>query len=626
MAVVEETIGSGKDRATVTLWEANVGTFGTDIYKGIIQESVEFNENVTLAGSTGTPSITSYLWLTTDPANRHSGVAGTGHGRMRGNTNGSHVLTVSADFTRIDWLEIQQDSTGNSNEGIRVTANVNDALISYCIVWTDQNVSDQDGIYMGNWLGQVSIDNCIIYGFNRANIHPQRYGTAGAQTWNVDHCTIVDGGATGEFETGAIHARSDSAGQNATINVYNTIGYLEYDAYEAFADGDGTTRGTPGGTVTWNGSNNLRGDQGTAAEIDGTDNTTSWQSATDGDAEVTKSTGSWVVFGDITAGTENFTLLDDAAGNLAAGNGTDRQESEPDARQDFSIDITGGARSTSTVDIGAHNVSAAAVAGTATAPLISRSFTVDAPTLVGPAVDVQDLVARSFTVDTAVAAGAAVDVQDVIARSFAVNTPTQLVGPGVPTPATTARSFTLDQVTPVAPATNTSGVIARVFAVDTATAAGAASATPSTIARPFGLPQVTPAGGGVDIQDLIARSFTVDAAVAVGAGVDVQDLIARSFGIGAPTLSGLGVDVQDLINRSFTVDAVTLSNTDAGGPTPGSATPSTVARAFTVDAVTLSGLGVQVVPVIELQFTVPPTYPDRDPTPYRVLIGMLRHW
>ena len=359
MTIVEKTIGSGKDHATVTLWEANVGNFGTDTYKGIIQESVEFNESVDLTGGTGTPSITSYLWLTTDPANRHAGVAGTGHGRMRAN-DGNHVITINANFTRVDWLEIQQDGGGTSDEGVRLKA-VTDVLVDYCIVWTNDDANDQDGFYAdaGSDTLDIRISNCIVYGFKRSQIHPQYSTSLNDYSSDVDHCTLIHTSASGDNENGAIFIRSNKSAQVMTQTIYNTIGYMELAADEPFADGTANNRDTPVGTVTWNGSHNLRGDQGTGNQIDGTDNTTNWQSATDGDTETSQSSGSFVVFKDITAGSEDFRLLDAAAGNLAAGNGTDRQGSEPDSRQDFSIDITGGSRPTTGVDIGAHQVSAA---------------------------------------------------------------------------------------------------------------------------------------------------------------------------------------------------------------------------------------------------------------------------
>ena len=368
MAIVEETIGSGKDRASPTVWEANVGVFGTDTYKGIIQEDAEHGA-VTLTGSTGTPSVTSYLWLTSDPANRHAGVAGTGHARIRNASAGTHCVTLDSDWVRVEGLEIQQDSTGDSDEAIRANNSVVDALVQSCILWTDTGTSAQDGAYTGTAVtSRVSFDNIISYGWPRAAFHIQITSAANTVEWDIDHCAWFNSGTDATSESGGLLIRN-AAGGTATIivTVYNSWGLdCENGAGvidEPFSDQqDNLNRDTPDATTTWHGTHNAM-DFATRDDIAGTDNTTNWQDCTDGGAVVTKSTGSWIVVVNLTAGSENLLLLDEAAGNLLAGNGTNRQGSENDARQDFSVDITGGARPTTGVDIGPHQFAAAAPDG-----------------------------------------------------------------------------------------------------------------------------------------------------------------------------------------------------------------------------------------------------------------------
>ncbi len=417
---------SGQDRATVALWESNVGVFGTDIYKGIISTNDNFDENVTLAGSTGTPSITSYLWLTVASANRHSGVAGTGHGRMRA-TGTTHILTMNAAFTRVDWLELKVDQAGSSDEGIRIDQD--ECLVEYCIIWTDSSGADQDGIYINEANNETRyISNCIIYGFERGQIHHQSSSNNTTHTTHVDHCTLIHTETAAEPERGAMGNTQSKGSATTTFNMFNTIGYMEAGTDEPFWDGDGD-RATPTGTMVWNGSHNLRGDQGTGDQIDGTDNTTSWQSATDGDSESSQSSGSFVVFNDITPGTEDFTLLDDAAGNLAAGNGTNRQGSEPDARQDFSVDITGSARPTTGVDIGAHQVSSGSGPQTITGTLLARSPTFPTGAVNPGNVDLDGLLlARSPTFPTGAVNATNTLTGILLARSPTF--PTGVVTPG----------------------------------------------------------------------------------------------------------------------------------------------------------------------------------------------------
>ncbi len=332
MANVTSTIGSGGDYATVTLWEASA-TVSTGFWKGEIQDSAEFNENVTIAGITGTPTIANRVWLTSQSGVRHDGTAGSG-ARVRGSNNGSHVFTVSEDFTQIENIEIQQDSTGGSDEAIRITTGINDVLISRCILWTDQGISDQDGIYSGDWAMDAVVDNCVIYGFRRAGIHGQNFSGAATQDWDVHFCTINDCGDTSELESGGIHM--NNPGGNINITVYNTGAFNTRSTYDDFSE-------SGGGTTVWAGTNNACSDT----------SLTNRSIATNAQESLTliattQSSGSYFVVKNLTASSEDYQLLDAAAGNLASENGITRVGSEPDTRQDFSLDIVGNARSTTT--------------------------------------------------------------------------------------------------------------------------------------------------------------------------------------------------------------------------------------------------------------------------------------
>ena len=349
MAVVTKTIiaGSGGDYTTVAAWEAatNLGA-GADIWKGVISDNSNYDENVTI-NVNGT-SVTSYVWLTVASGNRHVGVAGTGHARMRG-TGASHIITIDSDFCRISWLEIKQAQAGASDEGIRVITS-DEILIQYCIIWTDTNAADQDGIYHGTDCGDISVDNCLVYGWRRAALHSQLGGDA---VWHVDHCGLESNDQL-EAEDDAFNQNGNTAG--VTLNMFNTWLWHEGADRSVVTASDADT--------TLNGSNNLS-ELLAGAYLDwaGTDNSTGWVDASDGLAETSKTTGSWLVLADIDASKQviNGLLLDDAAGNLAAGGGVNRQGSEYDSRQDFSVDITGGARPTTGVDIGPHQVSSGAV-------------------------------------------------------------------------------------------------------------------------------------------------------------------------------------------------------------------------------------------------------------------------
>lgn len=373
------TVGAtGADHTTIgsaVSWFQSNHNFTTDGI-GTIQiiDSAEYNEVVTISGIAGTPSSSAYLKLTASAGNRHAGVAGTGHARIRSSTNGSHAITVSIDFTLIEYLEIQQDSTGSSDEGVRITSGINDVVISRCIIWTDSAATDTDGVYTGNWAASYSIDNCILYGWARGGIHLQNFGGTETQTANIDYCTIYDCGTSNDDE-GGIVSREVSGATNI-LNIYNTASLDPDISGRAFFDYETAS--------TWTGTNNACTD--TSLTTVGL--TTGAQESLTVSA-TTQSSGSFFVVNNITAGTEDLLLLDDAAGNLAYGNGTTRVGSEPDSRQDFSLDIAGNTRSTTTPspDIGASEYTAvggatAALTGTATATINEDDITTGGKTII----------------------------------------------------------------------------------------------------------------------------------------------------------------------------------------------------------------------------------------------------
>jgi hypothetical protein len=348
------TVGAtGADETSLSAalsWMQSNHNFDTDGIATIeIIDSAAYDESLTISGIAGTPSSTAYLKITVSSGNRHSGASGTGHARISYSGANTAAIQVETDYTVVEHLEIYRSNPGTSDEGIRITSGVNDVLISRCIIWADSGVADTDGIYTGNWPASYSVDNCIIYGWNRGGIHLQNYNGTSSQTVNIDHCTLYD---CGELDTdeGSIVSRATDSGSSNTLNIYNTASMNAGVAGRDFFDNTGS------GSTTWTGTNNACSDTSlTSVGL----TTGAQESLTTSDT--TQSSGSYFVVNSLTAGSEDLTLLDDAAGNLAYGNGTDRSGSEPDARQDFSTDIAGNARSTTSPspDIGASEYTAA---------------------------------------------------------------------------------------------------------------------------------------------------------------------------------------------------------------------------------------------------------------------------
>lgn len=334
------TVGaSGANHTTIAAamsWFQANHDFGTDGIGTIeIIDNAEYNENVSISGITGTETASAYMVLTAASANKHEGVAGTGHARIRGSVNGSHVISIDESYTVVKDLEIQQDSSGDSDEAIRSLLYRTGCLISNCIIWSGANANNQDGVYMGNWGGTITVDHCVIYSFTRAGLHAQHYSNSDTQTWNIDSCSVMENAR-------GIYARSDSG--TTAVNIFNTTSMEnvdsvseDYSAYDV--------------SVTWAGSNNIASD--TSAE-------SKFTSSYDSVSLVTSSPASgenfWVT--NRTSGSEDYSLAGENAYTVN-GNGVDRTGSEPDTRQDFSVDIAGNARHATTPDIGAFEFVAA---------------------------------------------------------------------------------------------------------------------------------------------------------------------------------------------------------------------------------------------------------------------------
>jgi len=126
------------------------------------------------------------------------------------------------------------------------------------------------------------------------------------------------------------------------------------------ANGNDFANVTETGTTNWVGTNNASSD----ASLTSRGIATNAQESLTVTA-TTQSSGSYAIFKNITAGTEDYQLLDESAGNLLIGNAVNRVGSEPDARQDFSLDIVGNTRNTTSPspDIGASDIFTAGAGG-----------------------------------------------------------------------------------------------------------------------------------------------------------------------------------------------------------------------------------------------------------------------
>ena len=355
---VRDIQASGGDYTTVGSWESATTTnSGADIWKGECAAE-DFDEAIVIA-NTETIGASAYVWLSSQSGSEHSGVYSTSKARMAYTGGATAVIDNDEDYTRISWMQIHRPSSGssgNSDEGIRA-GNVDNMLIQYMVIWTDEIVQNMDGIHMDggfdNAANTLYIDNCVIYGFARGGVHCN-YGDKDHPTLvRIDHCFITYNG-------------DSSAGQSNEGNLlnWNATEYSNWTVYNTIIATNGAT--TDAATQEWkmvgasnqavaDGDYNVRTGSGeTDLSAFLTDNTANWVDATDGVTDSAPATGG-VYVADFTGITTFDLTLQSHANNVAEDAGV--AQSEPDSRQDFSVDITGAARPTSgSVDIGPFQI------------------------------------------------------------------------------------------------------------------------------------------------------------------------------------------------------------------------------------------------------------------------------
>lgn len=270
------TIGSGQDYATLTLWEDAKDGLAQDDTGQLTDSGNRAEADFTIDGKTST-----YRWTIQGTGSaKHDGTQGSG--AYITNNQSGHVITILDDNVDIEDVEIRllNDEAASSDECIRISVDnsSSDINIRRCIVIMDiKNTNDCDGIYAYQSC-TVTIENCILYNFARAAIHPQGYANNNAYiTFNVFNCIIDNCSEDNEREGGAINVRCAYSGTSITINLKNTVGV---DCVPSSGGNDGEFCNAyeffVGGTITWNGDYNAceSDNSGTDARMPGANSIT----------------------------------------------------------------------------------------------------------------------------------------------------------------------------------------------------------------------------------------------------------------------------------------------------------------------------------------------------------------
>jgi len=235
-----------------------------------------------------------------DPTNLGAG----NHYKIKAASSGdtNHVFTINGAGAVIDGLEILQNSSGTSDEGIRATV---DFTVKNSVIWANTNVAQQDGIYVGNDDVDVTVEDTIIFGFPRGGIHGQNYSGTVTQNWYLNSVEITDCGSDGGTnDSGGVLSRSDQTDTRINMYVANSI----VASQDAAAAGSLVSFEDRPDQLNWYVERTFYGTAHQVSFDTDTNNTSG--------AQITENTspgaGTWVIVPNFTTRPYDLTLVDDA--------------------------------------------------------------------------------------------------------------------------------------------------------------------------------------------------------------------------------------------------------------------------------------------------------------------------
>jgi len=289
---------TGGDFSTLASALSDAGTSASD--------TISIEGTWSIADTAAATVSDNTVTIQTDTDSKHPGyVSNSDHYRLE--VSGSHCVTVNNTGLIIDGIVIKQSGTGSSNEGIRIGVSSGTTTIKKSIIWASTSTSQQDGLFMYE-PGTANVEQCFIYGFNRAGCHAQPSNSGNDQTWNINSCGIWDCGKSGETSEscGGIAVRQQSVANGVIINLFN-IWILDCNGDADASDLDYHT-GSGGVDATWNINNCIDSDGSITNRIDTGSNNLTSHNITDDNTK--SSDGDWVIVEDITSSPYDLRLQD----------------------------------------------------------------------------------------------------------------------------------------------------------------------------------------------------------------------------------------------------------------------------------------------------------------------------
>jgi len=271
--VVTRSIGTAaRNYSTIAAWEtAEQGNLVTlnEIHRGEMYNDSVFNLTATVLIDGATTDITRYMHLSVAAGERHNGTAGTGVIVDHGGTS-AFGIGANDDYTIIEWIE-NRNHIGPNGSCVYCVTSASGVLLRYLLMHDFNSVNSTNGI-KGTAASYFTTRNSIIYSGNRA--FRSNATCTPICTALIENVTVFGMQAAGiQEDLGSYTVRNTISTNNAGSDFGITTGSQNNNISE---------------DLTAAGSGSLTGRTATA--------------------NCSPGAGNWVIFNNITAGSENFHL------------------------------------------------------------------------------------------------------------------------------------------------------------------------------------------------------------------------------------------------------------------------------------------------------------------------------
>jgi hypothetical protein len=205
----------------------------TGYYKIEINDALSYSESLSISGVTGTPTASNYVWLTAGTAQRHNGLSSAVVGIKSpvSFSSGVPAIDIQTDYTRIDNLCVSQDvHTGTPQAIINVGAD--NCLLSRLLLEHDQLTlrllyEDFHGVVVEDVNATLCIDNCSFRDISGTCVLLKNGSGSGyTQNVNVDYCTLQNVSVAGSTTApGAFYVSSANSAANQKLTINNCFVY-----------------------------------------------------------------------------------------------------------------------------------------------------------------------------------------------------------------------------------------------------------------------------------------------------------------------------------------------------------------------------------------------------------------